>query len=96
MGRHVEFLIPSVMAGLVPAIRVLFIAAKKKDLDARERRQVYVVCARQTTMPGHDGQFAARGSAKAASRTWQAGFEPFEAECRRRARWGGGAVGRRK
>src|SRR6266480_4157150 len=25
-----------------------------KDVDARERRQVYVVCARQTTMPGHD------------------------------------------
>src|SRR5438105_3412483 len=25
-----------------------------KDVDGRERRQVYVVCARQTTMPGHD------------------------------------------
>src|SRR6266446_3053740 len=25
-----------------------------KDVDARERRQVYVVCARQTTIPGHD------------------------------------------
>jgi hypothetical protein len=25
-----------------------------QDVDGRERRQVYVVCARQTTMPGHD------------------------------------------
>ena len=23
-------------------------------MDCRERRQVYVVCARQTTLPGHD------------------------------------------
>jgi hypothetical protein len=40
------------MAGLVPAIHVLL--AAKKDVDARHRRQVYAVCARQTTMAGHD------------------------------------------
>ncbi len=27
----------------------------KNDVDGRECRQVYVVCARRTTMPGHDG-----------------------------------------
>src|SRR5258708_21189434 len=42
-----------VMAGLVPAIHVLLVS-EHKDVDARERRQVYVVCARQTTVPGHD------------------------------------------
>src|SRR5258708_5607876 len=26
----------------------------RQDVDGRERKQVYVVCARQTTMPGHD------------------------------------------
>jgi len=41
-----------VMAGLVPAIHALSI--KKKDVDARHRRQVYVVCARQTALAGHD------------------------------------------
>src|SRR5712664_4469495 len=30
-------------------------SCSKKDVDGRERRQVYVVCAKQTTMPGHDG-----------------------------------------
>src|SRR5450432_56764 len=43
-----------VMAGLVPAIHVLSFA-REKDVDARGRRQVYAVCATQTTMPGHDG-----------------------------------------
>src|ERR1700740_141166 len=28
-----------------------------KDVDGRERRQVDVVCARQTTMPRHDGEW---------------------------------------
>ncbi len=42
----------AVMAGLVPAIHVL--ALQKKDVDARERRQVYAVCVKQTAMPGHD------------------------------------------
>jgi hypothetical protein len=41
-----------VMAGLVPAIHVF--TGRKKDVDARQRRQVYVVCAKQTTMAGHD------------------------------------------
>src|ERR1700723_3861407 len=41
------------MAGLVPAIHA-FLAARTQDVDARHRRQVYVVCARQTTMAGHD------------------------------------------
>jgi hypothetical protein len=27
---------------------------KKKDVDARQRRQVYAVCAMQTAMAGHD------------------------------------------
>src|SRR6266446_10858766 len=31
------------------------LARSRYDVDGRERRQVYVVCARQTTMPGHDG-----------------------------------------
>jgi hypothetical protein len=37
----------------VPGIRV-FLSRCTKDVDGRERRQVYVVCAKQTTMPGHD------------------------------------------
>ena len=41
------------MAGLVPAIHVLLVESLK-DVDARQRRQVYVVCARQTTVAGHD------------------------------------------
>jgi hypothetical protein len=28
---------------------------QNKKMDCRERRQVYVVCAKQTTMPGNDG-----------------------------------------
>ena len=28
--------------------------AAKEDVDARQRRQVYVVCAKQTTMAGQD------------------------------------------
>ena len=35
--------------GLVPAIHVFQV---KKDVDARHRRQVYAVCARQTLRPG--------------------------------------------
>jgi len=42
-----------VMPGLVPGIHV-FLLVCKQDVDSRERRQVYVVCARQTTMPGYD------------------------------------------
>ncbi len=42
------------MPGLVPGIHV-FRTLGRKDVDGRERRQVYVVCAKQTTMPGHDG-----------------------------------------
>jgi 3-hydroxybutyryl-CoA dehydratase len=34
------------MAGLVPAIHVLLVLPPRKDVDARERRQVYAVCAR--------------------------------------------------
>jgi hypothetical protein len=41
----------SVMAGLVPAIHV-FAAASRKDVDARQRRQVYAVCASLTALPG--------------------------------------------
>jgi hypothetical protein len=58
----------------MPAIHVLF-ATKKKGVDARDK-------------PGQAANFAARGSANATSRAWQAGFEPFEAGCWRRARWG--------
>src|SRR5258708_287643 len=39
----------------VPAIHV-FGPARKKDGDARHRRQVYAVCARQTAMAGHDNE----------------------------------------
>ena len=31
------------------------LAPAKEDVDARHRRQVYAVCARQTAMAGHDG-----------------------------------------
>ena len=41
------------MAGFIPAIHV-FKISERKDVDGRERRQVYVVCVKQTTMPGHD------------------------------------------
>jgi hypothetical protein len=41
----------AVMAGLVPAIHDL--TRGTKDVDARDRRQVYAVC-EQTAMPGHD------------------------------------------
>jgi hypothetical protein len=43
------------MAGLVPGIHV-FPEVPEEDVDGGERRQVYVVCAKQTTMPGHDGK----------------------------------------
>jgi hypothetical protein len=43
-----------VMAGLDPAIHDFL--RKKQDVDARHRRQVYAVCAKQTAMAGHDGQ----------------------------------------
>jgi uncharacterized membrane protein len=39
-------------ASLRPAIHAF--AGRAKNVDARERRQVYAVCARQTAMPGHD------------------------------------------
>jgi hypothetical protein len=42
----------AVMPGLVPGIHD-FLAAWQ-DVDGRERRQVYAVCARQTALPGHD------------------------------------------
>ena len=45
--------ITAVMAGFIPAIHVLF--GGKEDVDARDRRQVHAVCAKQTAMPGHDG-----------------------------------------
>jgi hypothetical protein len=41
------------MAGLIPAIH-LFAADQKKDVDARQRRQVYAVCAGWTSLAGHD------------------------------------------
>jgi hypothetical protein len=41
-------------ARLCPAIHVLLVVTLK-DVDARQRRQVYVVCAKQTTLAGHDG-----------------------------------------
>jgi hypothetical protein len=41
-------------ACLRPAIHVLVL--QKKDVDARQRRQVYAVCVKQTAVPGHDGQ----------------------------------------
>ncbi len=34
----------------------LFETLWPEGVDGRERRQVYVVCARQTTMPGHDAR----------------------------------------
>src|ERR1700739_1104246 len=40
-------------ARLCPAIHIFL--DDNKDVDARHRRQVHVVCARQTTMAGHDG-----------------------------------------
>jgi hypothetical protein len=43
------------MAGLDPAIHVFFTVGIK-DVDARHRRQVYAVCARQTAMAGYDGK----------------------------------------
>ena len=54
------------MRGLDPLIHHLHESLSNK-MDCRERRQVYVVCARQTTMPGNDGlmraplSFLARG-----------------------------------
>jgi uncharacterized membrane protein len=42
------------MAGFIPAIHASFAGSGKKDVDAREHRQVYVVCAEQTAKPGHD------------------------------------------
>jgi ATP-dependent helicase HrpB len=49
------------MAGLVPAIHVLF-ATAEVSVDARERRQVDGDCARRTAMPGRDdGEILASG-----------------------------------
>ena len=46
------------MPGLVPGIHVLRPSLTgAEDVDGRERRQVYVVCAKQTTVPGHDDRF---------------------------------------
>jgi hypothetical protein len=42
-----------VMAGLDPAIHE-FLEQMKQDVDARERRQVYAVCAGLTAMRGLD------------------------------------------
>src|SRR5216683_1681349 len=39
-----------------------FNTSGKKDVDARHRRQVYAVCARQTTMAGHDEEHLAMTS----------------------------------
>jgi hypothetical protein len=36
------------MAGLDPAIHVLFLEVNEEDVDARDRRQVYAVCKKQT------------------------------------------------
>jgi uncharacterized membrane protein len=50
---HAAAQITAVMAGFIPAIHALF--GDKEDVDARDRRQVDAVCAKQTAMPGHDG-----------------------------------------
>ena len=60
-----------VMAGLRPGQPRL--ACPLQDVDARHRRQVYAVCARQTAMPGHDenlrsGRLAARGPCRSVHR----------------------------
>jgi len=40
--------------GFVPAIHVFLAQVKlRQDVDARHRRQVYTVCAKQTAMAGH-------------------------------------------
>jgi hypothetical protein len=44
-----------VMPGLDPGIHPSSQKFFWQTMDRRERRQVYVVCARQTTMPGNDG-----------------------------------------
>src|SRR5580704_3406521 len=49
MGGPIAF---SSWPGFVPAIYVFL--AYRQDVEARQRRQVYGVCARQTTMAGHD------------------------------------------
>jgi uncharacterized membrane protein len=56
---HAATQITAVMAGFIPAIHVLF--GGKEDVDARDRRQVDAVCAKQTAMPGH-GLGTARAS----------------------------------
>src|SRR5216683_2937116 len=47
------FAYSAVMPGLDPGIHQSLKRLAKR-MDCRERRQVYVVCARQTTMPGND------------------------------------------
>jgi hypothetical protein len=42
-----------VMAGLDPAIHE-FLEQTKQGVNARQRRQVCAVCAKQTTKAGHD------------------------------------------
>jgi hypothetical protein len=51
-----SILVQLVMARLVPAIHVL-IAAKKKDVNARQPLTSLRVCAGQTAMAGHDDPF---------------------------------------
>jgi hypothetical protein len=51
-----------VMPGLDPGIHPSSQEVLSKKMDCRERRQVYVVCARQTTMPGNDTWIAAMTS----------------------------------
>ena len=41
-----------VMAGLDPVIHDLFLSFSKNDVDARHRRQVYVVCEARLLWPG--------------------------------------------
>src|SRR5450631_4192572 len=75
-GHHTKRLIPT------PVLREIFIASwpgvsrpstsesivMPQDVDARERRQVYGVCATQTTMPGHDDRTPTRPCAPASDR----------------------------
>ena len=49
---HAAAQITAVMAGFIPAIHALL--GGKEDVDARDRRPVHAVCAKQTAMPGHD------------------------------------------
>jgi hypothetical protein len=50
---HAEMIHFSSWLGFVPAIHV-FLLKRRKNVDARHRRQVYAVCASLTAMAGHD------------------------------------------